>query len=173
MFRYSDMRELRLFAIAQFGEYLVGDVYLGRTEDDALVAGTVEHKLVAPQVGNVADGGVDFFLNRSHQGCALLEELTLGTEVLLLQFCGLFLLLHDSILTGFLLLLREEDNLVLIVLIEGLRLYLQCVNLGLPLLGHLIELFVGSLVGRDVLEDIVHVDKGNFCAAALLMNNEQ
>ena len=87
-----------------------------------MVAGTVEHELIATKVGNVANGSINLLLNRSHQGCALLEELALRTEVFLLELGGFLLFLDDSILTGLLLLLREEDDLVLIVLIEGLLL---------------------------------------------------
>ena len=125
-----------------------------------MVAGAIEDELIAAQVGNILDGVVDFLLDGRHECRTLLEEFALGTEVLFLEFCGFLLFGHDGILTGFLLLLREEYDLVLVVFIQCLCLDLQCFDLSLPLLRYLVELFVGALVGRDVLEDIFHVDEG-------------
>ena len=94
-----------LIGVSQLREHLVGDVDLGGTEDDACIAGTVEDELIAAEVGNVLDGVVDFLLDGRHKCRALLEELTLGTKVFLLQFGGFLLFGDDGILTGFLLLL--------------------------------------------------------------------
>ena len=87
------------------------------------------------------------------------EEVTLGTEVFLLQVGSLFLLGNDSVLLGLLLLLGEEHDLVLIVLVECLGLGGQCVDFCLPLFGGLVQLFVGTLVGGDILQDILHIDE--------------
>ncbi len=46
---------------------------------------------------------------------------------------------------------------VLIVLIQGLGLGGQCIDLSLPFLRHLIQLLVGTLIGGDILQDILHI----------------
>ena len=129
IFRYFE-----LISVAQLGEHLVGNVNLGRAEDDAAVAGTVEHELIAAQVGNVLDGIVDFFLNGLYERSALLVEFAFRAKVLALQVGSLFLLCHDGILLGLLLFCRQEHDLVLVVLVHGLRLGGQRVYFGLPLL---------------------------------------
>ena len=98
-------RLMSLIGIPQFAQHLVRDINLGRTEDDACVTGTVEHQLVTTQIGNIPDGGIDLLLNGGHEGCTLLEKLTLRTEVFLLQLGSLLLFFYNSILTGLLLLL--------------------------------------------------------------------
>ena len=113
--------------------------------------------MVASGVGNVLDGIVDLVLDGRHEGVALLEEFAFGAEVFLLQVGCLLLFLDDGVLLLFLLLLGEEDHLVLVVLIECLRLGGEGVDFCLPLLRGLVQLFVGSLVGRDILEDIFHI----------------
>ena len=101
----------------------------------------------------------------SGQGVALLEELAFGTEVLLLEVGGLTLFLDDGVLTLFLLLLREEDGFVLVVLVEGLGLDGDGLDLCLPLLRRLAELLVGALVGGDILQDVLHIDEGELLCA--------
>ena len=137
--------------VSQLGEYLVGDVDLRGAVDDALIAGAVKHQLVAAKVGNVLDGIVYLLLNRRHQGCALLEQLTIRSEVFTLQISSLLLFLHDGFLTGFLLLLRKEDNLVLVVLIERLCLYLNSVDLSLPFVANTIP-----AMNKNLLIIILH-----------------
>ena len=109
-----------LIRIAEFAEHLRGDVDLRGAVDDAGIAGAIEHELITAQVGDILDGVIYLLLDGSHQGCALLVEFALRAEVFLLQVGSLFLLGNDGILLGFLLFLGEEDDLVLVVLVEGL-----------------------------------------------------
>ena len=48
---------------------------------------------------------------------------------------------------------------------HGVGLLLQIVHLSLPTLRHLVELLVGHLIRRDILEDIFHIHKGKLLRA--------
>ena len=146
--------------IAELLKDLIANIYLRTAEDDGRVAGTVKDKRVAPKVGNFLHGIVYLLLNRSHETLTLLEQLTLGTEIFLLQVSSFLLLLHYLLLLGLLLLLGEEHYLVLLVLVHGCGLGGESLNLCLPLLAYLIELLVGTLIGRNTFQYVFHVEQG-------------
>ena len=69
----------------------------------------------------------------------------------------MLLLSKDFLLALGALLVGEEYRFALILLVKGLRLYGSIVNLALPALRLLGELFVGTLVGGYILEYILHI----------------
>ena len=152
--------------ISQLLQHLVRDVYLGRAVDDASgFRGAVEHQRVATQFGNFFYGVVYLVLYGRHEAFALLEELALGAEVFAFQVRGIFLFLHDGLLSCLLLFLREKHQLVLIVFIHCGGLGVEGLDLGLPFLRYLVELLVGTLVGGYVFEDILHVEQRKLLCA--------
>ena len=72
--------------VSEFLQHFIADVYSGRTEDDAIVAGTVENQAVAALFGNLLDSGIDFLLDGGDERGTLLEEFSLRSEVFALQF---------------------------------------------------------------------------------------
>ena len=73
---------------------------------------------------------------------------------------------------GFLL-LGEEKRLILVVLVQGLSLKVQSLDLGLPALGELIELLVGTLICRNPVQDIFHIYQGELLRTCTDANKQQ
>ena len=95
----------------------------------------------------------------THQAVALLVEFALGAEVLEAQVLHLLLLGKDVVFALDFLFLGQIDHVGFVLLVHLFCLRSQCLNLGLPALADLVELLVGHLILRNLLQDIIHVDK--------------
>ena len=108
-----------------------------------------------------------------HQALALLEELAFGTEVFLLQLCGFLFFAHDGLLALLFLLGAEEYDFTLIGFVQVLGFLAEGFHFCLPFAGHLIELFIGALVGGNVLKNIFHVDEHKLLCFRLLAHPQR
>ena len=120
---------------------------------------SIDNHHVAFVFRNLLNGIINIVLNRLHKTFALFEQLALRAEILTAQFNDLRLLITDFLFSFYLHFLGKKYQIRLIVFIHCFSFGRLVVTLFLPTLRHLVQLFVGHFVRRNIFEYIFHIDQ--------------
>ena len=122
----------------------------------------IENKCIIQRFCNLFNCIIDLFLYGLDQFLAFHEEVSIPSKALLLKIFGFFFFLNYLIFTLPFHVFRQENGFSLVVFVKLIHRRKFFLYLFLPLNREFIQHIQRILVFRDVLKDIVRIDKSIF-----------
>lgn len=149
---------LSLYVYTEFTKHAVTQIILvaGKHEQD--VSALIQYVVVAFAGGDFFDGSEDSFLNRAHQLTLPREQLSVRSEETLAERLDLAARFCDGFFLLLLLFVRVQKLTRLVFLLEIFDAVASILDLGSPLLLHLIQVLLNGFVLRQPVQDVLAVD---------------